>query len=87
MDYKIELATRDDLLDMAVIWSLAMAADPFWRAMKGPDCPFEGECAFIEQSLAPRMGPGAEMGACQTWKVVDEEGYVLLSPVDERFQV
>ena len=76
MPFQIVPATVADLPEMAIIFAKAMATDPFWRAMNGPDCTFEEECAFNEQSLRPRVGPGAEFGACQTWKVVDGEGYV-----------
>lgn len=76
MSFQIVQATADDVPDMAAIFAKAMAADPFWKAMNGPDSTFEQECAFNEQALRPRVGTGAEIGACQTWKVVDEEGHV-----------
>jgi hypothetical protein len=79
MPFQIVPGTAADLPEMAIIFAKAMEADPFWRAMNGPDCTFEEECALNEQSLRPRVGPGAEFGACQTWKIVDGEGYGTFS--------
>jgi len=74
MAFKVERAGRDDLPEMAAIWSRAMEADTFWKAMIGPKCTFEEECAYTIQSLEPRFGAGTDLGACQTWKIVDEGG-------------
>lgn len=74
MSFKILPGTKDDLPEFVEMLGHAMSQDPFWRAMKGPNCTFEEECAFLKQMLVPRSGPGAELGAQQTWKAVDENG-------------
>ena len=80
MAFKIERASKEDLSEIAAIWARAMAPDPFWKALNGPKCTFEEICDYVKQTLAPRFGPGVELGACEHWKVVDENGYVILYP-------
>ena len=77
MSFRVVRANKDDLPDIADVFTYAMEADPFWKAMEGPSCTFEEQHANNIRGLSPRLHAGAEFGACQTWKVIDEDGYVM----------
>jgi hypothetical protein len=78
MAFKIEKASKEDLSEMALIFVRAVAPDPSWQAIYGPICTFEGKCTLMEYILAPRLNAGIDLGACVQWKVVNENGYVVL---------
>ncbi|KUJ19685.1 uncharacterized protein LY89DRAFT_779605 [Mollisia scopiformis] len=72
----VELATAADLPEIAETMQAALIVDPFWTGMKGT-ISLEEEYKFIYDNLVPRIVKGTEYGACEFWKVVDENGKIL----------
>lgn len=74
MAYRVEAATPEDIGDIAAIRIRALSDDDFWCTAKG-SIPYEEELEWTITETLPRLGLGYELGACQIWKVVDEDGY------------
>jgi len=73
MGFALKPATVEDLDDLAMIQMEAMSWDPLlWEMKKGMTD--EEVCAFARTLLVGRMTVGEELGACKTFKVVDENG-------------
>lgn len=72
MTFTLELATVEDLTGMAVIMSEAVTADTMFTTMKG-SLSHEDEIEYLKKNFEGKFR-GAELGACQTWKVIDEHG-------------
>lgn len=76
MAYRVEAATPEDIGDIAAIRIRALSDDDFWCTAKG-SIPYEEELEWTITETLPRLGLGYELGACQIWKVVDEDGKML----------
>jgi hypothetical protein len=72
MAFTLELATAEDLTDMATIMSEAVVADTMFTTMKG-SLSHEDEIEYLKKNFEGKFR-GGELGACQTWKVVNEHG-------------
>jgi hypothetical protein len=73
MGFELKSATVDDIHDLARVQMEAMSWDPLlWEMKKGMT--EEELYAFGKTLLVGRMTVGEELGACKTFKVVDEKG-------------
>ncbi|KAL2061508.1 hypothetical protein VTL71DRAFT_6885 [Oculimacula yallundae] len=70
--FTIQRAVPTDLDEMVDIWVSAMNSDPFWRIMMG-SMSKEQVFDFVKETIHHRVDIGVELGAMQSWKVVDEE--------------
>jgi len=71
--YTILPATLADLADLARITVEAISPDPFWSTLKG-SLTFQDQMDFFIENLRPRFLAAEELGAAQTWKLVDSDG-------------
>jgi hypothetical protein len=76
--FALQDASIDDLQDIAEIFFRAMAWDPLAKAFDAV-APFELQVQWKMLMDQGRMTLGQELGACKTWKVVDENGYAILT--------
>lgn len=73
--YSVQLVTPSDVPEMAEIMVAALKKDEFWTGLKG-SMTDEEEYKFTHDTMLPRFTKGAELGASEGWKVVDENGYI-----------
>jgi hypothetical protein len=71
--FVLQEATVDDLQDIAEIFFKGMSWDPISKAFDEV-APFELQVQWKMLMDHGRMTLGHELGACKTWKVVDENG-------------
>lgn len=73
MTYSLKRATAADLPELAEVFMAAMSNDAFWTGMKGP-ITHEAEYDYYCGALTPSLTIEEDIGASETWKVVDEHG-------------
>jgi hypothetical protein len=71
--FTMQEATIDDVRDMATIFLRGLSWDPLAKAFDEV-MPFEDQVEIQIQRQVGRLTVGHELGACRTWKVVDEHG-------------
>jgi hypothetical protein len=71
--FTMQEATIDDVRDMATIFLRGLSWDPLSKAFDEV-MPFEDQVEIQIQRQVGRLTVGHELGACRTWKVVDEHG-------------
>ena len=76
--FTVQEATIDDVRDMAAIFLRGLSWDPLAKAFDEA-MTFETQVEMQMQRQIGRLTVGHELGACRTWKVVDVNGYCLLS--------
>jgi hypothetical protein len=71
--FTLKDATIDDLSDLAAIFLRGLSWDPLSKAFD-EIMPFEAQVEIQKRRNVGRMAIGHELGACRTWKVVNEDG-------------
>lgn len=77
--FTIHQAIPSDLDEMVDVWVQACKEDTNWRLMMG-SMTAEQEYTFVKSTIRARVEIGVEIGALQSWKIVDEENWFAIFP-------